>query len=143
MDNITPIHSNKIDNSKLTHVVEYEQFIAWVALPKSLKNPKTQAELAKQIGVGPDTLSEWKQRHGFWDRVNEQMKIWAKEKTPDVISILYEKILKTGGASEIRIWLEWQKEIDSNGGISKELDDVRQSFKNIINRQREKQCNDF
>lgn len=134
MKNHTPNNSNK---NGLRHNQEYEQFITWLALPQSLRDPKTQTHLAQKLGVGPDTLSEWKQRDNFWDKVNKKMKLWAKEKNSDVIGILYDKIIKTGGAPEIRIWLEWQKEIDNTSNESKELQDLRQSFKKLFNFQRE------
>lgn len=143
MENNTPIHSKKTASAGILHTSEYNEFITWLALPKSIKNPKTQAELAKKLGVGPDTLSEWKQRDGFWYKVNEKMKTWAKEKTPDVIGILYDRIIKTGGASEIRIWLEWQKEIVSDVNTSKEVDELRQSVKKMMNSQRASRKNDY
>ncbi len=142
MKNITPKYSNKNESTGLIHVVEYEEFIAWLALPKSLKIPKTQAELANKLGVGPDTLSDWKLRDGFWDKVNDKMRSWAKEKTPDVIGILYDKIIKTGGASEIRIWLEWQKEINPSDGYSKDVDQLRQTIKRMIDSTRKKSTGD-
>jgi len=114
METITPKDSKKSSVAKLRHQFEYSAFIQWVATPKALRSPKTQQELSKKFGVGADTLSEWKQQRGFWNEVAKKHKEWGRERTPDVISALYDRIMKTGGAAEVKLWMQvieaWQEE---------------------------------
>lgn len=96
--------------TKIRHNFEYQEFILWVALPKELRVPKTQAELSKHFGVGQDTLSEWKKQTGFWEKVSQQRKEWGKEKTSDIIYALYKRVLETGGAPEVKLWFQITEE---------------------------------
>ena len=111
----TPNGSKKRASKKLRHVDEYDSFVTWIGLPKELRSPKTQRELAKDFGVGEDTLSEWKQRPAFWEDVAKRRKSWGRERTPDVLMSLYKRIEKTGSAPEIRLWMEimedWQAKL--------------------------------
>jgi hypothetical protein len=103
----TPNNSNAQEDEKLRHFDEYHQFVAWIGLPVSLRIPKTQKELAKNLGVGEDTLSEWKQRDGFFKAVEKKRKEWGQERTPEVIHALYKRIMKYGGATETKLWLQY------------------------------------
>lgn len=44
------------------------KFVEWLALPTTQRKPKTEAELARQLGVEPATLSDWKQNPNLWQR---------------------------------------------------------------------------
>jgi len=103
----TPNNSKNKDLKGLKHQIEYLDFITWIATPSALRIPKTQQELSKKFGVGQDTLSEWKSRHDFWKRVAEKRKKWGQERTPDVIMALFNRIIKTGGAPEVKLWLQY------------------------------------
>ena len=104
----TPNNSKKRKDLKgLKHPAEYQEFIIWMALPEPLRNPKTQRELAKNFGVGEDTLSEWKRRDGFWDEATKRRKEWGRERTPNVILGLYRKAVRDGNAAEVKLWLEY------------------------------------
>lgn len=103
---VTPKNSKNNPQRKLRHGSEYKDFVAWISLPKELREPKTQRALACEFGVGEDTLSEWKLRDSFWDEVAEKRRTWCKEKTTDVINALYKRIVTNGSAAEIRLWME-------------------------------------
>lgn len=103
----TPNQSKNKDLKGLKHQMEFLDFIAWIATPNALRSPKTQQELSKKFGVGQDTLSEWKNRPEFWTSVREKRKEWGQERTPDVILALYNRIIKTGGAPEVKLWLQY------------------------------------
>lgn len=111
----TPKNSKKKGTRPLRHQGEYLDFVAWVALPTELRQPKTQQDLAKEFGVGQDTLSEWKQRPDFWEDVSKKRREWGRERTPDVLLALFKRIQKTGGAAEVRLWMEciegWQSKV--------------------------------
>jgi len=103
----TPNNSKAKDLKRLKHQMEYLDFIAWIAMPTVIRSPKTQRELSKKFGVGQDTLSEWKKRPGFWIRVKEKRRQWGQERTPDVVMALYNRIMKTGNAQEVKLWLQY------------------------------------
>lgn len=103
----TPNNSNNKDLKGLKHQMEFLDFITWVATPKELRIPKTQQELSQKFGVGQDTLSEWKSRPGFWISVVEKRKQWGRERTPEVIMALYNRIIRTGNAPEVKLWLQY------------------------------------
>lgn len=69
----------------LVHPYEFDQFAQWIALPKRLRDPETQGELATKLSVGPDTLSDWKKKDEFWARVKEYRGLFLKETIPDIL----------------------------------------------------------
>lgn len=85
---------------------EYYEFIKWIALPLSLRSPKTQIQFAEELGVSPWTLSNWKNLPNFKDDVDRELKNWASDKTPNVIYALYKTCIEKGGASEVKLWFE-------------------------------------
>jgi hypothetical protein len=106
MKNETPKQTKKTTKRKLRHQFEYNDFVLWIAMPKSLRNPKTQRELALRFGIGEDTLSDWKNLDGFWVEVEALRKTWGRERTPNVLLALYNRIIRTGEASAVRLWYE-------------------------------------
>lgn len=119
----TPINSKKEEPLEgLRHPNEFEELVSWISLPDVLREPKTQSELAEKFGVGQDTISEWKQRKGFWELVRKKRKEWAREKTPNVLLSLYRKILKDGGAAEVKLWFQFAENWNEKSEI-KEIED--------------------
>ena len=122
----TPKNSNSKELNNLRHVDEYAEFISWITLPYSARDPKTQIEFSKKFGVGQDTLSEWKQRKGFVESVKKKRYEWGRERTPEVIQALFKRISKTGGAPEVKLWFqiieEWSEKITTD---SKEENPLR------------------
>lgn len=118
MKNKTPKNSNSKELKNLRHVDEYAEFISWVALPYSSRDPKTQVEFSKKFGVGQDTLSEWKQRKGFVESVKKKRCEWGRDRTPEVIQALFKRIVKTGAAAEVKLWFqiieEWSEKITTD-----------------------------
>lgn len=106
MPKLTPKNPKNKATENLRHPMEFDDFVQWIATPEALRTPKTQAELAKKFGVGADTLSEWKQRNGFWEAVAQVRKSWGQERTPDVILGLYKRA-QTGSAAEVKLWLQY------------------------------------
>lgn len=43
----------------------------WLATPKRLRSPRTQAHLAAQMGISPSTISKWRARHNLDRRASE------------------------------------------------------------------------
>lgn len=49
----------------------FEDFSRWMAYPKSIRKPKNQGEFAIQHEVSPDTLSDYKKKNEFWEKVEQ------------------------------------------------------------------------
>ena len=105
----TPKKSKKKKERDLRKPFEYAQFIKWIATPSVLRIPKIQGELEKEFVVSQGLLSKWKKRDGFWDEVRLEMKVWAKDKTPNVIQAIYQIIIKQGKGSPqaAKLWLQY------------------------------------
>ena len=107
----------------LKHPLEFSQFISWLALPESLRNPQNQKDLAEKFGVGEDTLSDWKKRNGFWNEVKTQHKDFGKARTADVLEGLYHKA-KKGTAPEVRLWLQYFEGFSERAELDTEIKQV-------------------
>lgn len=69
---------------------EQKTFMEWLSLPKEMREPSTQTELARVLGVADAVLSRWKNLPGFWDNV-EQVHI---KKLRDRMGELYEALIQ-------------------------------------------------
>ena len=115
MKKSNPIYSENSDISSLRYSTEYKEFINWFALPVSLRIPKTQKLFAKNFGLHQDTVSDWKKRPDFLKKVEKERQIWRREKTQDVVDVLYRKIIATGDAARIKLWLQFVEDWNEKG----------------------------
>jgi hypothetical protein len=106
MTKATPKTPKKRKKKDLKNPLTYQDFIEWSALPDTEKEPRTHQEFAIKNGISNGTLTDWKNREGFWDEVKEKRKVWAKGRTSNVILGLYRRALKAGTASEVKLWLQ-------------------------------------
>lgn len=60
-------------------------FVEWLATPIIERQPKTQKELALQLGVSEATLCNWKQNPEVWDYRDKLLRQAGKDKVPDAI----------------------------------------------------------
>jgi transcriptional regulator with XRE-family HTH domain len=113
---------NKDKNQSFNSVkeVEYIAFIKWTAQPSAAREPATQKALAGKLEVSPSTLSNWMARDDFHERVAKEADNWVLEKTPNVLNALYERIMREGRGSDVRVWLEYVNEMEEKLGISEE-----------------------
>ncbi len=49
----------------------YQAFSEWMAYPRSTRTPKTQGLFAKLHEISPDSLSDYKKKPEFWQKVEE------------------------------------------------------------------------
>jgi Helix-turn-helix of insertion element transposase len=82
------------------------RFIEWLSLPSSARNPKTQRELAKQLGVDAATLSDWKRSPDLWEKVRRWVDERVKEDHADVMSALVDTA-KQGNVQAQKLYLEY------------------------------------
>lgn len=67
---------------------DQQRFIAWLALPKAERVPKTQRLLADELGVNEATLSDWKRLTGFIDDVNMLARELVKHDIAEVLGVI-------------------------------------------------------
>ena len=95
---------------------DYLQFVEFMALPSFLREKvfgfKTGGDFGTKYNVSIDTLTDWKKKDGFWDRVKEARTKWVQEKVSDVLASLYRKIIKDGSASEVKLFLQYAGEFE-------------------------------
>ncbi len=122
---MTPFNSKKRALHKIKHPIEFLNFVEWFALPNATVQAKSQRELAKKLGVGEDTLSEWKDREGFYELVDEYRKDWAKEKTTTIIKAFFERIVNDPSAPNVKLWFQLFQDWSEPKPVSKELYDLK------------------
>lgn len=70
------------------------RYIAWLALPKAQRVPKTQEKLADVFGVHRDTLTDWKHLPGLMDAVNAMARELVKHDIAEVLGVIRSKAKK-------------------------------------------------
>lgn len=102
---------NDIENLKKPDV--YLDFIRFIATPDNFRDIQTQGEFAKKFNVEQPTLTNWKKRDGFWDRVRDERKEIMKDKMVNkVIMAVYRKALRDGTSKEAKLLLELSGEYE-------------------------------
>jgi len=117
----------------------YIRFVQWFASPEPLRIPRTRQELAKEMRIGADSLTEYTKREGFEDAVMAEWKKWGFEKTSNVLAKLYQSIIEKGASAEIKLWLqfflEWQEKITAKiesediKKLTEEISKITESWK--------------
>ncbi len=106
MQQLQPINANKPLPQKSNL---YLEFVLWSAMPTPERiklGIETQKAFAEFNHVEESTLSRWKARADYQDRVRKILKMWAFDKTPDVVMGIYRAALK-GNSDSQRIWLQY------------------------------------
>lgn len=101
----TPQNSDKSDfNPKQLEV------IAWLALPKSKRLPRTQKQLADKIAIDEDTICIWKQQPQFRKAVQNRIEENAIEHDAEVIRALVANATSSnqGSSSDRKLYLQWR-----------------------------------
>lgn len=98
---------------------EQTKFQLWLALPKKLRRPKTQGELANLLGANEATLSDWKKLDGFQEEVNKWIKAFTVDDVADVVAAVASKA-KKGSKGHAELFLElagiWRRGLDVTTG---------------------------
>jgi len=101
-----PAKRGRPKKSMLAKQHVFEAFCEWAAKPTPLKSEKTMQAFAKLWDVTPETLSRWKKRQDFWEKVAEWRITWAKDKTSDVVHGLFKRAATRGEAAEVKLWMQ-------------------------------------
>jgi transcriptional regulator with XRE-family HTH domain len=70
-----------------------ELFAEWFAVPRELREPKTQKELAALLDVCPDTLSRWKKNPDFQAQVYKLALARLETALPDVLQVIIDNAI--------------------------------------------------
>lgn len=73
---------------------DQQVYVAWLALPKAQRRPKTQVALAKDLDVAEETLSRWKHEPGFMDDVNALARELVKHDIAEVLGVVRSRAKK-------------------------------------------------
>ena len=82
-----------------------QQVIEWLAVPKGVRQPSTQEELATQIGVTRRTISRWKKLPGFQEAVCQRSCLLLRDRLPDVLGKLGD-LAEAGNLQAIKLVLK-------------------------------------
>lgn len=104
--------------------VKQQRFIHWLALPEKHRIPRTQAELAREINLRPETLSRWKKLPGFYLAVGEVALRRLEQRTPAVLDVIGERA-EAGDYRFVKLLLELNEKFkgrfgDGNTAITEE-----------------------
>ena len=94
-------------HERIKNYYEYSRLVNWIATPTPLRNPRTLAELAKELSVHQTTLSRWQNVDGFYGDVRQQIEHEASYHLADVLYALTNKIYQTGRAREVKLFLDY------------------------------------
>lgn len=111
----------------------YTEFILWTAMPPLDQRElgiETHGQFAKFYKVSPDTLTDWKKRPDFEQRVDAILKMWSVGKTPAVIHGIYRAAVKGNPMSQL-LWLQYFKrftpktEVEETKRVEIGVNDIR------------------
>ena len=90
------------------------QFIKWYSIPKEVKDIKTQDQFAKQIGLGADTVSNWKNLEGFYEEV-EVYHFNVMKRFLNDVGMGMVKAAKNGNAKAMElfyeVYMKWSRKL--------------------------------
>lgn len=105
---------NKAENKAPVKADIYREFILWTAMPYAEKEKlglENQGDFCEYYKIDKNTPTRWKQRPDFEDRVDKILKMWATDKTPDVVHSIYRSAVKGNPMSQM-LWLQYFKKFN-------------------------------
>lgn len=85
---------------------EQLELALWLSLPSYAREPRTQKQLAKKLGVDASTFSDWKLLPGFMIYVRHLMEERIQEDCPDVVGALVRKA-KKGDVPALKLFFDY------------------------------------
>lgn len=108
------------DKPAIPHwTTEQQAAIEWLALPSHLRNPKSQVELAAEIGVHPITITKWKRKPEFVKAFTELARNYLRGELPAVYGALTREAVE-GDIAAIKLYLQLLGEITERSTITLE-----------------------
>lgn len=116
--NDLPKSTKKIDLAGIVKTSEYMNFLVFCALPRAMREKvlgtKDQQAFAEKFGLHEGTLSEWKQKPGFWDEAFAIRRDFFRERTADALLAMETKAIRTGDAAEVNSLLKYTGELKAD-----------------------------
>jgi DNA-binding CsgD family transcriptional regulator len=81
------------------------EVVRWLATPQESRQPKTEAELAKEMGVRPATVSKWRKKLDLDAHASEIVRQELYSHLPEVYGVLVETA-RTGSIDHMKLLLE-------------------------------------
>ena len=96
-------------NRERLKTAEYLAFIEFMGTPVFERDLKTQGDFAKRYKVNQATLSGWKKRDGFWNKVEKVRRTYGRERTSNLLGAFYAKMLKSSKpfGKDFMVWLQY------------------------------------
>lgn len=102
----------------LQNIPEYLEFIDFMATPKELRELETMGDFSKKFGIHRDTLTNWKNRQGFWEDVRDARRKYIKENILGTAIVALKKaILKDGKAPEVKLLFQLADEFEEKSSV--------------------------
>lgn len=70
---------------------DQERLIAWLALPKAERKPRTQAALATELCIDEATIWRWKNLPGFREAVSKLAREYVQDDIPEILATIRRK----------------------------------------------------
>ena len=83
----------------------HRRFIEWKATPKAHRDPRTQEQLAKKLGVGKRTLVRWSKLPEVKDAIRGRIRELLGDALPELYAVLQSKAL-TGSFPHLKMAFE-------------------------------------
>ena len=91
------------------------QFGMWLGLPASVRDPKTQSELALVLEVSEPTLAHLHKDVEVLKSKESAVKLLGGNAMYEIVQTITKKA-KEGSFQHARLYMEWQGEIGKTGG---------------------------
>lgn len=100
----------------------YSIFVQWFVIPKEDRIrsgiPKDMNEFCEKYSVEPHEAHAFFSYPTFYADLREKTFEWAKQRTPELMQLMYEKIKKEKSATDMRLWLEMVESLNKKGEAS-------------------------
>ena len=115
----TPIQSGICEIPPSIKLIrEFTEFVQFCAMPRVLREIKTQREFAQKFEISEDTLTDWKRTPGFLNMVRQLILEREQEGLSDVINALYKQA-KKGKPGAAKLWLQYVGELQTKRSNNK------------------------
>jgi len=79
----------------------YKKFIDWKTRPLKKTDPKNLIEFMEINGLTKINIMSFLEKDSFSDDLVNASLIWAKQKTPELLQIVYKEVKESGSVSDL------------------------------------------
>ena len=108
---------------KFTMSKNKQYFAEWLALPKEIREPRTQKEVAVLLKVKPETLSRWKKEPEFQSLAYEKARGQLEAVLPDILQVIVDKAME-GNIHFVKLILELTNKHSEKITVKQEVPEV-------------------